>query len=164
MKRLFVIALMTVMCIAAGAQGKWTVSHREADPLINQEAKDIYIYESPGIGTVVVWDWKDANFRLITENGFFHQVRLANIGLCVPVTVGFYDNDGNMKSKFQLIMFEEDNHAGKFIATGGYYMLGRGNIRKAMKQMKSGDGYLRIVADLYNRSKFDIKITPFEKQ
>jgi len=163
MKKIFAIALMAVLCMTASAQGRWNVSHREADPLINQDARDVFIYDSPGVGSVVVWDWKKPNFRLITDNGFFHQKTVTGVGPCVPVFVGFYDNQGNMKSKFTLIMFIEDNHGFKFISTGGYYMGGRGNIRKAMKQMKSGDGYLRIVADLYDRPKFDIKITPFQQ-
>ena len=61
------------------------------------------------------------------------------------------------------IMFTEDNHGLKWIATGGYYLGGRGNIRKALARMKSGDGYVRIIAELANNPDFDIKITPYQK-
>ena len=61
-------------------------------------------------------------------------------------------------------MFTEDNHGLKWIATGGYYLGGRGNIRKALARMKSGDGYVRIVAKLANNPDFDIKIFPFNNQ
>jgi len=30
--------------------------------------------------------------------------------------------------------------------------------------MKSGDGYVRIVAELYNSPDFDIKITPYSQR
>ena len=163
MKKLLAIALTAILSMTANAQGTWRVSHRQADELKGQTAQDVYMYEAPGIGTVVVWDWKKPDFRLITDNGFFHQELVQGVGLCVPVNVGFYDKNGNLKTKFQLIMFIEDNQGMKWIATGGFYLGGRGNIRKALARMKSGDGYVRIVAELYNRPDFDIKITPFQK-
>lgn len=164
MKKLLAIALLMVLSMTASAQGTWTVSHREADELIGQTAQDVYMYEAPGIGTVVVWDWKKPDFRLITDKGFFNQVRLQGSGLCVPVKVGFYDKNGKLKTRFQLIMYCEDNHGMKWIATGGYYLAGRGNIRKILAHMKSGDGYVRIVAELYDRPDFDIKVTPYQKR
>jgi hypothetical protein len=53
MKRLLTIALLLAVVFSAGAQGKWTVSHREADPMKNQDARDVYIYETGGNGQVV---------------------------------------------------------------------------------------------------------------
>ena len=94
---------------------------------------------------------KKPDFRLITDKGIFHQELVQGVGLCVPIQVGFYDKHGNLKTKLQLIMFTEDNHGLKWIATGGYYLGGRGNIRKALARMKSGDGYVRIVAKLTTR-------------
>lgn len=164
MKKILVIAMMVVLNITASAQGTWSVSHRQADELKGQTAQDVYMYEAPGIGTVVVWDWKKPDFRLITDKGIFHQELVQGVGLCVPIQVGFYDKHGNLKTKFQLIMFTEDNHGLKWIATGGYYLGGRGNIRKALARMKSGDGYVRIVAKLANNPDFDIKIYPFNNQ
>ena len=165
MKKILTIVFITVVIMTASAQGTWTVSHRQADELKGQTAQDVYIYEAPGIGSVVVWDWNKPDFRLITDKGFFHQKRVQGVnGFCVPTNVGFYDKNGNFKTKFQLIMFEEDNHGMKWITTGGWYLAGRGNIRKALKRMKSDEGYVRIVAELYNRPDFDIKIYPFDMQ
>lgn len=163
MKKLLTIALLLIE-ITASAQGRWTVSHRQADELKGQTSQDVYMYEAPGIGTVVVWDWKKPEFRLITDKGFFHQKMVQGAaGFCVPVNVGFYDNNGNLKTKFQLIMYTEDNHGMKWITTAGFYVGGRGNIRKALARMKSGDGYVRIVAELQGRPDFDIKVTPYQK-
>jgi hypothetical protein len=163
MKRLMTIALVLLVGLTVCAQGKWRVSHRQADELIEQEERDVYIYDVEGVGRVVVWDWKKPDFMLITEEGFFHQQSLVGVGLCVPIKVGFYDNGGTLKKKFDIIMFGEDNSRMKSIVTGGWYRAGRGNIRKTLAQMKSGDGYVRIVADLANRSPFDIKITPYQQ-
>lgn len=152
-----------LLCMTAVAQGSWTVSHRDADELKGQDARDVYLYEAPGVGTVVVWDWDKADFRLITDNGFFKAYYYQG-SKYYPITVGFYDDDGKLEKKFGLDLIEEYNHGGKYIATGGFYYGGRGNIRKLLSRMKSGKGYVRILADLYNRSAFDIMITPFEKQ
>lgn len=165
MKKILVILLLIVLSLSTHAQGSWTVSHRDADELKGETAQDVYMYEVPGIGTVVVWDWKKPDFRIITDKGFFHQERVQGVnGFCVPVKVGFYDKNGNLKSKFQLIMFVEENHVNKWIATGGFYLGGRGNIRKTLAHMKSGDGYVRFVAELYDRPDFDIKVIPFQKK
>ena len=160
MKRLLIIALMAVLSLTAGAQGKWDVSYRQADELIGQDAKSIYMYEAKGIGTVVVWDWSKPDFRLITDKGFF-KATYCQGGKYYPVTVGFYDDNGNLEQKFSIQMLEEDNHGGKYIATGDFYIGGRGNIKKIMARMKSGKGYVRMVVDLYNKPPFDIKITPY---
>jgi len=89
MKKILVIAMMVVLNITASAQGTWSVSHRQADELKGQTAQDVYMYEAPGIGTVVVWDWKKPDFRLITDKGIFHQELVQGVGLCVPIQVGF---------------------------------------------------------------------------
>lgn len=164
MKKLLAIALLLSAVLMASAQGTWTVSHREADPLIGQIAQDVYMYDVKGVGSLVVWDWGKPEFRLITDQGVFNQKTVAGVGgRCVPINVGFYDKGNNLKTKFELIMFEEDNHGGKWIATGGFYMGGRGNIRKMLSRIKSGDGYVRVVAELYNKPNFDMIITPYQQ-
>ena len=50
MKKLLAIALLLLTVLTAGAQGTWRVSHREADPMKGQDARDVYIYNAPGIG------------------------------------------------------------------------------------------------------------------
>lgn len=163
MKRLLIIALMAVLTMTASAQGTWSVSHRQADPLIGQEAQDVYIYKVDELGSLVVWDWNKPDFRLITDQGFFHQVTVQGTGMCIPVNVGLYDKNDNLKTKFQILLFEEDNHGGKWIATGGFYLGGRGNIRKILGRIKSGDGYVRFVAERYNQSNFDMIVTPYQQ-
>ena len=39
MKKLLSIALLLLAVLTDSAQGTWTVSHREADPLIGQKAQ-----------------------------------------------------------------------------------------------------------------------------
>lgn len=163
MKKLLTIALMAVLCLTAGAQGTWSVIHREADELKGQSAKDVYVYDEEGVGSVVVWDWDRPAFRLITESGLFHQVMVQS-QLCVPVTVGLYDDDGYLKTKLNLILYVESNKNSKWITTGGFYIGGRGNIKKTLAHMKSGKGYVRFVAQLYGQPDFDLRVVPFDSK
>jgi hypothetical protein len=163
MKRLLTIALLLAVVFSAGAQGKWTVSHREADPMKNQDARDVYIYETGGNGQVVVWDWDKADFRLIAEKGFFRTL-YSNGMKIVPIRAGIYDENGNLEKMYDIQLVPEDNTNNKWIATGSFYYFGRGDIRKVMKRMKSGKGYVRLLAELYNNQYFDINVKPFQSE
>lgn len=161
MKKLLAIALLLLTVLTAGAQGKWRISHREADPMKGQDARDVYIYDVKGVGSVVVWDWNKADFRLITEKGMFRTWTSSGTQL-VPVKVGFFDESGKMEKLFTVNLMPEDNSMKKYIATADYYMLGRKDIRKIMSRMKSGKGYVRMVASRYNDTDFDIKVSPYK--
>lgn len=163
MKRLFVIALMAVICMTAGAQGKWRVNHREADPLVGKTAKDLYVFEHDSIGIVVVWDWDKPDFRVVSKVGLFVY---KNLGYDVrsPIAVGIYDSQDNLVEKFSINMVFEPNTAYKSIVNPDMNKKGRQNMMKILKAMKSGDGYVRIVGGIYQSPDFDLKITPFDKQ
>lgn len=156
------IALVLLVGMAASAQGKWHVSHREADELKDQKAQDVYIYDVAGVGSLVVWDWKSPNFRLISEKGMFRKM-VSGGNTFIPVTVGFYDESGKLEKKFTINLLEELNHGGKFIATGDFYLLGRKDIKKTLARLKSGKGYVRMLAMLYNQPDFDLRVTPFQQ-
>jgi len=162
MKRLMTIALVLLAGLTACAQGKWSVSHREADELKGQKAQDVYIYEAAGIGSLVVWDWKSPNFRLISEKGMFRKM-VSGGNTFVPVKVGFYDESGKLEKSFTINLLEELNHSGRYIATADFYMLGRKDIKKTLARLKSGKGYVRMLAMLYNQPDFDLKVTPFQQ-
>lgn len=163
MKKLLTIVLLLVVGLTAGAQGTWRVLHREADPMKGQEAKDVYIFDAAGIGSVVVWDWNKADFRLITEKGMF-RTWVSSGTVFVPVKVGFFDESGNMEKLVTIQLLPEDNHMRKYIATADYYMFGRKDIKKIISRLKSGKGYVRFVAERYNEIDFDIKVTPYLKK
>ncbi len=161
MKKLLAIALLLLAELTVSAQGTWSVSHREADPMKGQDAKDVYIYDVEGIGSLVVWDWDKAAFRLITEDGMF-RTWVSSGSVYVPVKAGFYDEHGNLGKMVTVNLLPEDNTMNKYIATAGYYMLGRSDIRKIIKYLKSGKGYVRFVASRYNDTDFDIKVSPYK--
>jgi len=164
MKRLMTIALLLLAGLAASAQGTWAVSHREADPMKNQDERDVYIYTVKGIGNVVVWDWDKAEFRLIAEKGFFRTL-INSKGIRVAlIRAGFYDESGKLEKYYDIQLVPEDNTSNKWISTAGFYFGGRGSIRKVMKRMKSGKGYVRLLGQLYDNKDFDINVTPYQPE
>ena len=72
MKNLLTIVLLLLASLTAEAQGRWEVVHNEADPMKGEVERDVYIYSADNIGSVVVWDWSKADFRLITNKGLFN--------------------------------------------------------------------------------------------
>ena len=144
MKKLLSIVLLLLAGLTASAQGTWRVSHREADPMRNQEEGDVYIYDAPGIGSMVVWDWDKADFRLITEQGIF-RTWANSTSVYVPAKVGFYDLYGNLEEMVTVFLVPERNKMNRFISTASFYMFGRKSIRKIFKHLKSGKGYVRFV-------------------
>lgn len=160
MKKLLSIVLLLLAVMTASAQGTWSVSHREADPMKGEESKDVYIYKDAGVGSVVVWDWGKADFRLITDKGMF-RTRVSSGSVFVLVKVGFYDEQGNMEEMVTVNLLPEDNQMNKYIATADYYMFGRKDIRKIIKHLKSGKGYVRFLVERFNDTEFDLKVTPY---
>lgn len=163
MKKLLTIALLLLAGLAASAQGEWIVSHRDADPMKNQDARDVYIYKTGGYGEVVVWDWDKADFRLIAEKGFFHVLNAGGMRI-VPIRAGIYDENGELEKIYDIDLVPENNTNNRWIATADFYYFGRGDIRKVMKRMKSGKGYVRFLVEMYDKKYFDIKVKPYQPE
>lgn len=163
MKKLLTIVLMLLAGLTANAQGKWEVVHNEADPMKGEVERDVYIYRVDNVGSVVVWDWSKADFRLITNNGLFNTWATSS-SVFAPVKVGFYDDNGELEKMLTINLVPEANSMKKRLVTSDFYFGGRSDIKKIITRMKSGKGYVRIIASRYNESDYDIKITPFDKQ
>ena len=160
MKKLLVIALLLSVGLMANAQGGgWRITHREADPMKGQTEQDVYIYDVLGMGTLVVWDWNEPDFRLITEKGFF---KFSTYGpyTTVGVKVGFFDDNDNMEKMVYLTLSVEPNHNWKYITTD---IWGRKKIKKILSRLRSGKGYVRFVAQRYDDSDFDMKVEPYNE-
>lgn len=163
MKKLLIIVSLLLVCMIAGAQGRWEVVHNEADPMKGEVERDVYIYRADNVGSLVVWDWSKADFRLITNNGLFNTW-VSSGSVFAPVKVGFYNDNGELEKMYTVNLVPETNSMKKRLVTSDFYIGGRSDIKKIVSRLKSGKGYVRIIASRYNESDFDIKITPFDKQ
>lgn len=81
----------------------------------------------------------------------------------VPVKAGFYDMYGNLEEMVSVILYPDDNTMRKYITTAERYTFGRKDIRKIMKHLKSGRGFVRFVVERYNETDFDMKVTPYNQ-
>ncbi len=163
MKKLLTITALLLAGLTTNAQGRWEVVHNEADPMKGEVERDVYIYSADNIGSVVVWDWSKADFRLITNNGLFNTW-VSSGSVFAPVKVGFYNDNGDLEKMLTVNLVPETNSMKKRLVTSDFYIGGRSDIKKIMSRLKSGKGYVRIIASRYNESDFDIKITPFDKE
>lgn len=160
MKRLLTIALMLLAGLTASAQGEWAVSHRDADPMKNQDERDVYIYASGGC-RLVIWDWDKADFRLISDNARFRYTYTRGMKI-VPVKVGLFDENEKMENMQTIELIVEDNSNGKWVTTAQRYIEGRKHIREVMKRLRSGKGYVRFLGELFGGKDFDMKVIPFQ--
>ena len=164
MKRFLNIALLMLVVLTANAQGTWTESHKQADELRGEKEQNVCLYDVRGVGTLVVWDWDDPNFRLICEKGIFRAYYNNTLGSFIPLKVGIYDKAGTLTKTYELTMYKENISHGNYISVNRAPILGsKKKVRKIFAALRSGEGYVRMVADRYNDSTFDLKITPFKR-
>ena len=156
MKKLLSIAIMLLMVITVSGQGTWNKIVVEPDELKGEKGGITYIYTQEGLGSFVVWDWDEYQFRLVSDNGIFN----INEGGWLKTLVGIYDASGKMVEKLNLWLSKEEgsgySHARtvkKPIPPGQ-----KSKVKKIFTAIKEGNGYVRIIATRYDKADFDIKI------
>ncbi len=176
MKKLLTIALLLVGMTASAQtdstatavpnktqEGMWSTGMNEADELKGTEAGPYYRYDVEGIGSFILWDFDDWAFKIITEKDMF-DVWHNNYGnYYVKVIMGLYTLDGKLLDKFENSI-QADHNDGKSAWINKkwiYYPSHRKKLRKMMRTLKSGDGYIRIVCARKSLSDFDMKVTKF---
>ena len=164
MKRILFVLIAVLSCVAANAQ-KWEVTKHEADDLKGTEAYTSYMFSEPGVGSFVFWSNHDGHYRLISDDGIFNYERIASqFGAYrgEDVIVGLYDNDNNLVERIEMWLdcesdkptFLETRDAGKFLNPTGQAK----KVKKIMKHLNSGKGYIRFVAARYGKTDFDLKV------
>ncbi len=166
MKKLLTIALLLLVVLTAGAQGKWTYANYAADELTGQQAYTAYEYEVSGVGSYVSWGWKNPDFRLITQRGIFDE------SICYEwygsfracrVLVGIYSAQGILQEKFYVQMYKESSGPGNKIHLSGMkkqQKLGK----KIAKALSEGDGYVRFICARYSQNDFELKVPHYPKK
>lgn len=155
---------------AKGLEGKWQKVSVEADELKGIEGGTSYIYTVPKMGSFVFWDFDQFQYRLVSDEAQFdiesgwgkYTGRYSGI----KVNVGIYNDSNILIDKFEMWLDKEDNRANRFVRTrdagGMSNPVGqKGKVRKIFNALKSGSGYVRIVAARYNTTDFDIRILPY---
>ena len=188
MKNLFTIVLMTLVPMMASAQGVWTTIEIPADELKGEKGGTHYKYSVEGVGEIEIYDWNDCLVRVRTFEGSFdyqeiksRQVMNYSMGggvstQSVPyatprfsstVLIGKYDDNGKLKTKSEEGWEVDHSQNCQNVTVNKkwfFYPQSCRKIKKLVKAMQSGDGYVRIVIKRKEMPDFDLIITPYSQQ
>ena len=166
MNKLFTIVLLLIAGFTASAQGTWSTGMREGDELKGDNGGPYYRYEVEGEGGFVLWDWNDWEFKIFTTKGGFDVWYYQNSGFrYIRITMGLYTLDGKLTAKRDIELAVDHTHKEAWINKKGlYYPATRKLLKKMLRALKSGDGYVRVICARKNAEDFDIKIMPYSQQ
>jgi len=163
MKKLLILLHLVVAGLVASAQGTWSTGMNEADELKGLLGGPYYRYDVEGMGSFILWDWEDWKFRIITDKGTFYSLS-GNAGQYVSISMGLYTPEGQLKEKFEnSIEVDITSRNTATINKNWMYFPGhRKKIKKMIRALKSGEGYVRIVCKRNNMQDFDLKVTKYD--
>jgi len=166
MKKVLLLMLMLSAVLTVSAQeGEWMSQTIQGDELKGTETTVAHYYIQEDMGVFVFWDNKNG-FAISSHKMFKSTVSNGDTGSLA--FVGLYDNDGNLKEKMEIWMILErgSDYKRLFAVETRNNPLVKGhkkNIKKILDAVRSGDGYVRILAGRYQTTDFDIKIPPFKE-
>lgn len=168
MKKLLILAA-AIITHAAAASAQWTTENLKGDDLTGSKP-DIYHLYTDSIHGYTFAYWESSNEQYIISSGkqVFDVVagynKYAGHYCGIEVTVGIYTNDEKLIEKFKMWLdvdagggtanYARTRNAGKMLNPVGQAK----KVKKILKHLTSSDGYVRIVANLYGGSPFDLTI------
>ena len=172
MKKIVTITIALMMAIAMSAQGegKWLKQESEADELKGSTGGSYYTYTVPGVGGFMFYGFDTYQFYFLSDGVQFNietgYNQFSGSYAGVSVLVGIYDGDGHLTEKFSMWLDRVDNMGNYAVKTrnagGMSNPVGqKSKVKKILKALRSGSGYVRIVAERFQRTDFDIKIPPY---
>ena len=167
----FIFALSCTLGMMAQTEGKWHVLQVEPDELKGEPGGSRYVYEVEKTGRFIVWDWNEYQFMLSSLHPFAteHVSGIVSSANGELVLVGIYDANGKMTEKFEMWLDLLRDSGYKDLRTRNAGSMSnpvgqKKKVRKIFEALRSGVGYVRIVAPRYDNSDFDIKILAFQEQ
>ena len=166
------IALLMAIAMSAQVEGKWMKQESEADELKGLTGNTYYTYTVPGVGGFMFYGFDTYQFCLLSDGVQFNietgYNQFSGSYAGVSVLVGIYDGDGQLTEKFSMWLDRVDNMGNYAVKTrnagGMSNPVGqKGKVKKIFKALRSDGGYVRIVAERFQRTDFDMKISPFKE-
>ncbi len=167
----FIFALSCTLGVMAQTEGKWHVLQVEPDELKDEPGGLSYVYEVENVGWFIVREWDKYQFMISS----FHPFAAEHVSDLVSsydgelVLVGIYDANGKLTEKFEMWLDLVRDSGYKDLRTRDAGFMNnpvgqKKKVRKIFEALRSGVGYVRIVAPRYDKSDFDIKILAFQEQ
>ncbi len=158
---------MLLTAIAVSAQGEWSVSKSEGDELKGIPPTTTYNYIQEGMGAFVFWGYDIPHYAIFSPSAPFN-IKVSGEYVGMTVLVGIYDDNDQIVEKLTMWLDKDQSRAGVLKTRNAKKMftpMGQEkNMKKIFSALKSGKGYVRIVAQRYNNPDFDIKIYPYKEQ
>lgn len=167
MKKLLICTVILLAGLTASAQGVWSVGTIEPDELKNEKGGVYYRYDLEGVGSLILRDWKDWAFKIITENGKFDSFEMNdNFSHGIFYVLGYYSDDDKLEFKFKDDRLEVDHNTQQSAWINKdwtHYIYNKNKIKKAFRALKEGKGYIRIIMKRASDTDFDLKVTPYKE-
>ena len=161
---------MILTGFTASAQGTWSVVKVETDELKGVKGGESYQYSVEGVGTIEIADWKKDRIIVTTYDGEFEYSKnevknsVTNISKTVYVSkvlIGLYNSDGALQDKIDGESYFDDDENPKSLLVVGRTFTQTRQIKKMLKAIQTGSGYLRVVCKRKGAPDFDIRTTPY---
>ena len=165
MKKVFFVLILAALSLSAYAQG-WSRTEFAGDELKGVEAYTAYSFDMPGVGSFVFFDNEEAQYRLVCSDGIFSMERSQSY-LGLQVTVGIYDDSDKLVDKFKMWLDALNQTDYEILTTRNagtmFNPVGqKGKVKKILKCINGGKGYVRFLAPRYNKTEFDLKVYPID--
>ena len=170
MKKLMAFVLLLVG-MTANAQGTWNSVRVEEDDLKGIKGGEIYQFSVDSIGSIEITDWKKDRIVITTNGGEFeyskqevvNSVTHMNKTVYVSkVLIGLYNSEGSLQEKLDGESYFDGENPKSLLVVGRTFTQTR-QIKRMLKIVQSGDGYLRVVCKRKDMPDFDIKTTPYQE-
>ena len=155
----------------AQTEGRWHVLQVEPDELKDEPGGISYVYEVENVGWFIVREWDKYQFLISSRHPFAaeHVSDMVSSYDGELVLVGIYDANGKLTEKFEMWLDLVRDSGYKDLRTRAAGFMNnpvgqKKKVRKIFEALRSGVGYVRIVAPRYDKSDFDIKILAFQEQ
>lgn len=170
MKKLLSISIMMLMVLTVSAQGEWEVTEVKGDELKGTQDATAYTYSVEGMGSLILWDFNNPMFRLVSTTAQFNTVthynQYSGSYSGVKILIGIYNDNDKLLESMDLWLDRSDNMGNYVVQTrptkGMNGIIGqKKKVQKMFKALKSNGGYVRIVVPRFQTTDFDIKIKPY---
>ena len=170
MRKLLTIALMLIG-MTAYAQGVWKTVKVEADELKGVKGGESYQFTVDSIGFIEITDWKKDRITITTNEGVFEYskqevvnpvTRMNKTVYVSKILIGLYNSEGGLQEKLDGESYFAEENPKSLLVVGRTFSQTR-IMKRMLKAVQSGEGYLRIISKRKGMPDFYLKTTPYNQ-
>lgn len=150
MKKFFIALVMCLVAMAANAQNGWQTITDDGDELKGTTCSVSYIYQ--GDDGIFGFNGEKGYIFIIPDAGIIDYDVYDN---AKGVVIGLYDQNDNLIERIKT----PANKTFRVVNRGQSAFCTKDNVNKRVVDfIKNEHGFVRVIADRYSRSDFDVKV------